>query len=309
MKTGLEPITFSKNKFKLATDKLVFWRYNRLLTPIKRAVTQVKFRDYLDRNGFCTIADFMDYLESQPRRSINDSNKLDKERFYIEEESGYWYKLAKGQPISNCVTIFFVNEAIGMRSLFGFRLFFWETLNRHFQISFSAWILPKDIKKQIFRKHYFPKISTPEQLSENTKRLYKVQLVNLYDNKSIDALHGLTILFILHHFRSGKRQSRKVELYLYAQFLYLMVYKYEIQNVDKIFVLVCYLLIDNSIYKTGINLKSLNCDQLYIDHTFVKSLASSSKLLLKSQQGKFISEKIMDYLKEQKNHPLFHSYE
>lgn len=308
MKISREPYIYSSNKYKLAADKLAIKAYRQLSPPLKKAATQVGLKDYLEREGLNSTAALVKRLAKKVRRRFSDPTKIDEERYFIEVNSGYWYKLENGQPISRKTTTFFVNGAIGMRSLIGCDLSFWKTLNQSITISFSAYILPIELRKQIFVKHRFSKSAAPSELAGNIKRLYVAQLENLYNLKSIDSLQALIVLYIAHHLRSGKPQSQKVELYVYAQFLFLMAYKYKIKNIEELYVHVNYLLVCNSIYKEEAENRLINFDQLNVDCAVVGSLTKSVKTLPKKQQEKVVSQKIMTYLNEQIHHPLFHAY-
>lgn len=308
MNISREPYIYSENKYALIRNKLAFKGYSCLESGLKKAFTQVKFRDYLDWHGFNTVADFIKQLSSQDRRDYINPTKFNKERFEIEERSRYWYNLSKGQPITSLTTTFYVNDAVGLYNLFGCNFSFWQTLNSSINISFSAYLLPDDLQKQIFIKHKLSRHQSPEQFTNNTKRLYEAQLEKLYSDKSIDSLHALTLLFIGHHFRSGQKQSKKVEKYLYAQFLFLMVYKYKIKNIGELFVHFNFLLKCNSIYKEDAENRLINFDQIKVDHAVVVFLSKSVKSLTKKEQEKIVSQKIMTYLNEKIHHPLFHAY-
>ncbi len=298
----------AENNRHLFSSKLAFSSYQQLRHDLKKAFTQVVFSDYLERNNFNSVRDLTNYLGSKDRHRYNAPNQIDTTRFHSELVSNYWYKLEKGQPISNRKTIFSVDDAIGLLNLLGLRHQFWMLLNRSISVCLSAYRLPIELRKQIFIRHNFHQNLSAEAFSRNIKRQYTCQLEKLYANKSIDSLHALTLLYIGYEYRDGCQQSRKAEKYLYALFLYLMVYKYEISNIFELFIYLAFLLECNSLYKRKSS-QLLSVTQFEVDLSVVKGFIHSTKSLPKAEKENFISDKIINYLNSQPYHRYFSSYE
>lgn len=308
MKISIEPFICSKNKYQLAADRQAFRRYKRLAPTIKSTYTQIKFKDYLGRQGFDSIAEFLKHLEGQERRCISNPYMSDTGRFHSEVESRYWYRLSRGQPISSMTTTFYVNDAIGIHTLFNFDFCFWEALSRLRTILSSAFTLSIDVRKLIFIEHRFARNLPANLLAENVKQLYDTQLEKLYANKSIESLHALSILFIVHKYRSGTSHSRRVEKYLYAQFLYLMVYRYNIELIDELFVYVFFLLEANTLYRSDGSIRELDVEQLLEDVSAIKEQVQFCQSPNKEIQAHTVSQEIFSYLDGNDSHPYFHAF-
>lgn len=308
MKMTVELYICAENKRHFFSSVRAFSSYKQLRPDLRKAFTQVVFRDYLERNGFNSVREFTTCLRSKERHRYNAPHEIDTGRFYSELESNYWYKLARGQIITNRKTIFCVDDAIGLLDLLGLSHPFWKLLNRSINVCFSAYLLPIELRKQIFIHHNFHHNLSPEKFSNNIKRQYLCQLEKLYAYKSIDSLHALTLLCIGYDYRDGDKQSKKAEKYLYAQFLYLMMYKYKIEKIFEVFVYMKFLLECNSLYKNKVE-EALNIDQLEVDLSVVQGYIQSTRSLPKIEQENIISRKIITYLSAQPHHPYFRIYE
>ncbi|WP_438864326.1 hypothetical protein [Neptunicella sp.] len=309
MNIGENPYTSIKNKYRKSLNRHSIRQYKRLRTSLKRVFTQVKFQDYLALKGYKTIAELLRNISLAERHSYSDPTRIDKFISDSEYRSGYWYKLANGQSITSQAKFFQINDALGFYDVFGYVHYFWNLLNREVRVPNCAFQLPVVMKKRIFKTHHFSNGLTTEAFINNLKQINPIQLETLYDIKSFDSLLALMVMCIAHQYRGGKKVSRKVEKYLYAQFLYLMVFKYNIRLIEELYLYIFFSLESNSLFKTKNIKKSLEIEQLFTDKTFVESLTSSANLINEKVQEKTISQKIMTYLDRQTNHPYFHAYD
>ena len=308
MNSGENPYTYTKNKYKKSLNRLSIKQYKKLSAPLKRVYTQVEFKSYLSQKGYHSIAEFIRHLHTIERHHYSEPTKIDNDITHLEFETGYWYKLAKGQSIQKPSKIFQVNDAVGFYELFGRVHPFWNLLNRKARVQNCAFQLPDEMKKRIFKTHHFPNGLSTERFIDNLKQINPAQLNNLYATKSIDSLLALMVMCVAHQYRGGRKTSRKVEKYFYAQFLYLMVFKYDINLILELYVYIFFLLESNSLFKTSNVNKPLDVDQLFADQAFVKSLIESTESLSNKEQEKKLSQNIMTYLNKQKTHPYFHAY-
>ena len=308
MKISENPYTFTKNNYEKSFNRTSIKQYKKLRTPLKRVYTQVKFKSYLFRQGYKSIAEFMRHLKTIDRHSYDDPNCIDNEITHLEFEAGYWYKLAKGQSIRKPSKFFQVNDALGFYNVFGRVHPFWSLLNRKARVQNCAFQLPVEMKKRIFKTHHFLNGLSTEKFIDNLKRINPAQLDSLYATKSTDSLLALMIMCVAHKYRGGRKVGRKVDKYFYAQFLYMMVFKYDINLIEELYVFVFFLLESNTLFRSNKTKKPLAVDQLFTDQAFVQSLTESTKSLSKKEQERKLSQKIISYLNKQKSHPYFHAY-
>lgn len=204
-----------------------------------------------------------------------------------------WYKLSNGQSINSPTKFFQINDALGFYDIFGLSHPFWSLLNRVARVSNCAFQLPVWMKKRIFKTHHFQNGLSTDRFIKNLKQINSFQLEKLYSSKTIDSLLALMLMCIAHQYRSGKKVSRRVEKYFYAQFLYLMVFKYDIRLLDEFYIYIFY---------------SLESNSLFTDQAFVSYVTESSKALAKKEQEKYVNQAIIIYLNKHKAHPYFHAY-
>lgn len=299
MNISENPYSYIKNKYKKSLNRASIKQYKKLRTPLKRVYTQVRFKSYLSSQGYNSIAEFIRHLKKINRHSYDNPNDIDNEITHLEFETGYWYKLAKGQSIRKPSKFFQVNDALGFYNVFGRVHPFWNLLNRKARIQNCAFQLPVEMKKRIFKTHYFPSGLPTEKFINNLKQINPVQLDSLYANKSIDSLLALMVMCVAHQYRGGRKVSRRVEKYFYAQFLYMMIFKYDINLIEELYVFIFFLLESNSLFRTNKTSKPLAIDQLLADQAFVQSLTESTKSLGKKEQERKLSQKIITYLNKQ----------
>jgi hypothetical protein len=303
------PYNYVKNIDEKVLNAESIKQYKALCISLKRVVTQVEFKKYLVRKGYQSVAEFIKHIKTVERHKYSNPSSIDRDIIDREYRSGYWYKLFNGQSISTQTKTFQINDALGFYEAFGFVHPFWNLLNRQARVPNCAYQLPTNIRKRIFKTHHFSNGLSTKKFIDNCKQINPVQLEYLYEIKSIDSLLALTIMCVSHHYRGGKKVSRKIERHLYAQFLFLMIYKYGIKVVGELYVFIFYLLESNSLYQNDKINESLNISQLVKDKAFVNSLPKSRNLLPNPTQDTLVSLNIITYLKEQKAHPFFHSYD